>query len=107
VIAAKSGSNWSCRVAVRDISKERPFPVELVTDDPMSVVERPDVQLVVEVMGGLEPARSLVIAALEAGKPVVSANKELIAAEGPACSGPRPTPASPSCSKPLSEEASR
>jgi homoserine dehydrogenase len=84
VIAAKSGIELELiRVAVRDTSKERPFPVELVSDDPMSVVNDPNVQLVVEVMGGLEPARSLVIAALEAGKPVVSANKELIAAEGP------------------------
>lgn len=84
VIAAKSGIELELvRVAVRDISKARPFPKDLLTDDPMGVISDPDVHLVVEVMGGLEPARSLVIAALEAGKPVVSANKELIAAEGP------------------------
>ena len=84
VISAKSGIELELiRVAVRDLEKARPFPAELVTDDAMSVVTDPDVQLVVEVMGGLEPALSLVMAALEAGKPVVSANKELIAAEGP------------------------
>jgi homoserine dehydrogenase len=84
IIAAKSGIELELvRVAVRDIAKERPFPKELLTDDPMTLVDDPDIQLIVEVMGGLEPARSLVIAALEAGKPVVSANKELIAAEGP------------------------
>jgi homoserine dehydrogenase len=84
VIASKSGIELELiRVAVRDASKARPFPAELVSDDPMAVVSDPNVQLVVEVMGGLEPARALVIAALEAGKPVVSANKELIAAEGP------------------------
>ena len=84
VIASKSGIELELiRVAVRDASKARPFPAELVSDDPMAVVSDPSVQLVVEVMGGLEPARSLVMAALEAGKPVVSANKELIAAEGP------------------------
>ena len=84
VIAAKSGIELELvRVAVRDTGKARPFPRELVTDDPMRVVADPGVQLVVEVMGGLEPAKSLVMAALEAGKPVVTANKELIAAEGP------------------------
>jgi homoserine dehydrogenase len=84
-ITAKSGIELELvRVAVRDMSKPRPFSSDLLTDDPMSVVEDPDVQLVVEVMGGLDPARSLVLAALEAGKPVVTANKELIAAEGPA-----------------------
>ncbi|HSJ27391.1 MAG TPA: homoserine dehydrogenase [Acidimicrobiia bacterium] len=83
-ITAKSGIELELvRVAVRDLSKPRPFSSDLLTDDPMSVVDDPDVQLVVEVMGGLEPARSLVLAALEAGKPVVTANKELIAAEGP------------------------
>ena len=83
-ITSKSGIELELiRVAVRDVKKPRPFPSELVTDDPMSVISDPRVQLVVEVMGGLEPAGSLVIAALEAGKPVVSANKELIAAEGP------------------------
>lgn len=84
VIAAKSGIELELvKVAVRDTAKARPFPTELLTDDPMTVVTDPDVHLVVELMGGLEPARTLVLAALEAGKPVVTANKELIAADGP------------------------
>ena len=84
VIASKSGIELDLvKVAVRDTAKARPFPADLVTTDAMSVVTDPDTQLVVELMGGLEPARSLVLSALEAGKPVVTANKELIAAEGP------------------------
>ena len=84
IIAAKSGIELELvRVAVRDMAKARPFPAGLTTDDPMAVIADPDVHLVVEVMGGLDPAGSLVLAALEAGKPVVSANKELIAANGP------------------------
>ena len=84
VIAAKSGIELELvKVAVRDPMKERPFPRELLTTDPMDVVNDPGVHLVVEVMGGLDPARDLVLAALEAGKPVVTANKELIAADGP------------------------
>jgi homoserine dehydrogenase len=84
VIAAKSGIELELiKVAVRDTVKDRPFPKELLTTDPMEVVNDPGVHLVVEVLGGLVPARDLVLAALEAGKPVVTANKELIAADGP------------------------
>src|SRR5690606_15797598 len=84
-IQAKTGLDLKLvRVAVRDISKGRPFPAEYVTDRPEDVVNDPEVGLVVELMGGMEPARSLVLAALEAGKPVVTANKQLVAAEGPA-----------------------
>lgn len=84
-IQAKTGIDLHVRrIAVRDPAKPRAFhvPAELVTDDPGLVVDDPDVQLVVEVMGGKDPAGSLVHAALEAGKPVVTANKELIAAHG-------------------------
>jgi homoserine dehydrogenase len=73
------------RVAVRDPAKQRSFdlPEGVVTSDPRQVVSDPSVQLIVETMGGREPAGDLVLAALEAGKPVVTANKELIAARGP------------------------
>jgi homoserine dehydrogenase len=54
-----------------------------VTADPARVVGDPTVELVVEVMGGRHPAGDLVLTALEAGKPVVTANKELIAFRGP------------------------
>ncbi len=72
------------RVAIRSLGKSRAFPIPdaIVTTDPRDVVEDPAVQLVVEVMGGLEPAGELVLTALKAGKPVVTANKELVAARG-------------------------
>jgi homoserine dehydrogenase len=72
------------QAAVRDA--ERPRPVKLsdgvLTTDPNSVVSNPQVDVVVEVMGGIEPARTLILEALERGKPVVTANKELIANAG-------------------------
>jgi homoserine dehydrogenase len=72
------------RVAVRDL--KRPRPVELaaalLTTDPEAVVDDPAVDIVVEVMGGLEPARSLILRAIAAGKPVVTANKAVIARYG-------------------------
>jgi homoserine dehydrogenase len=73
------------RVAVRSPGKGRPFtlPSDRLTDRPWEVVEDPTVNLIVEVMGGRDPAFDLVRGALERGKPVVTANKELIAARGP------------------------
>ena len=70
-------------VGVRDCTKVRDgIDPALITDDLESLVGRPDVDVVVELIGGLEPARSLIVQALKAGKAVVSANKELIAREG-------------------------
>lgn len=84
-VTAKTGLDLEvCRVAVRDLTRDRPWiPTELITDDVMSLVADDEVALVVEMMGGLEPAGELVIEALRAGKPVVTANKELVAARGP------------------------
>jgi homoserine dehydrogenase len=70
------------RALVRDVSKSRPGPAERYTDNGEQVATADDVDLVVEVMGAVEPARSLILDALKAGKPVVTANKELIAAVG-------------------------
>lgn len=72
------------RVAVRNLDKERsvPVPRESFTNDPQQVVDDPDVQILVEVMGGIEPARSLLLDAMRKGKHIVSANKELIATLG-------------------------
>ena len=72
-------------VAVRrpEVVREVDVPPELVTTDAMGLVTRPDVDLVVEVIGGIEPARSLILAALESGKSVVTANKALLAEDGP------------------------
>lgn len=84
-ISAKTGLELVVRaVAVRDLKKARIFdiPPDLLTDQPAAVVDRPDVDIVVEVLGGLQPAGDLVLRALESAKPVVTANKELVAARG-------------------------
>jgi homoserine dehydrogenase len=72
------------RVAVRDPARPRPveLPAELITTSPEAVVDDPAVEIVVEVMGGLEPARSLILRAIAACKPVVTANKAVIARHG-------------------------
>ena len=72
------------RIAVRNTAIDRDVPVAdgAFTTDAAAVVCDPDVDVVVEVMGGVEPARELVRAALSAGKPVVTANKELLANHG-------------------------
>lgn len=70
------------RIAVRDAAKHRGMPKELLTEDPATVVQDPSVDVVVEVIGGLEPARTLILDALKGGKPVVTANKELVATVG-------------------------
>lgn len=85
-IAAKTGLRFDVRrIGVRDAKRTRDFPVSegVLTEDPFEVVADPTVDLIVEVMGGQDPAGDLVLAAIEAGKPVVTANKELIAARGP------------------------
>jgi homoserine dehydrogenase len=72
------------RVAVRSTSRERPveFAPGVLTSDAESVVTDPDIDVVVEVIGGIEPARSLVLDALKSGKPVITGNKELLANVG-------------------------
>src|SRR5688500_20387069 len=72
------------RVAVRDGERPRevPVPKEVFTTDAAAVVSDPEIQVVVEVMGGVEPARSLILDALANGKSVVTANKELLANHG-------------------------
>ena len=69
-------------VAVRDASKPRPsIPTDLLSDDPMAVATS-GVDIVVELMGGIEPARSCILAAMAAGSSVVTANKALLAEDG-------------------------
>lgn len=71
------------RIAVRDLAKERAgVPRDLLTDDPASVVDDPCVDVIAEVMGGIEPARSLLLRAIEHGKSVVTANKALLSTCG-------------------------
>jgi len=73
-------------VKVADIDWERdrgiPLPVDIMTRDAWEVVRDPDISVVVELMGGDEPARSLILGALEMGKDVVTANKALLAVHG-------------------------
>ena len=72
------------RVAVRDPARERdvPLPPEAFVTHPMAVVEDPDIDIVCELIGGIEPAGSLILAAFDREKPVVTANKELLATRG-------------------------
>jgi homoserine dehydrogenase len=84
-IAARTGLRLRVgRVAVRSTSKERAVSLapELLTTDAHAVVTDPDIDLVVEVIGGIEPARELISTALKGHKPVVTANKELLANVG-------------------------
>ncbi|MFL5791840.1 MAG: homoserine dehydrogenase [Actinomycetota bacterium] len=72
------------RVAVRDVARRRdvPLAMDVFTADAMSIVDDPDIDVVVELLGGLAPAQELVERALRSGTPVVTGNKELIAAAG-------------------------
>ncbi|MCU1462423.1 MAG: homoserine dehydrogenase [Acidimicrobiales bacterium] len=84
-IAARTGLELHVtRVAVRNLTKERDvvLPDGVLTHDAAAIVDDADVDVVVEVIGGIEPARALVLAALEAKKPVVTGNKELLANVG-------------------------
>jgi len=71
-------------IAVRRVGHRRSAAIDrsLLTADPHALATRPDVDIVVEVIGGIEPARSLLLAALKGGKPVVTANKALLAENG-------------------------
>jgi homoserine dehydrogenase len=64
------------------LPREVEVPEHLLTTDAMGLVTRDDIDLVVEVIGGIEPARSLILAALEGGASVVTANKALLAEDG-------------------------
>jgi len=71
-------------IAVRDVERARAagLPAGLVTDAPAHLVAAADTDIVVELIGGDEPARTLIAAALQAGKPVVTANKHVLAHHG-------------------------
>ncbi|MDW3219329.1 MAG: homoserine dehydrogenase [Acidimicrobiales bacterium] len=85
-IADRRGVDLSIRrVAVRDLTKARDVDIDpaAFTDDAGAVVEADDVDLVVELIGGVDLPRDLVARALAAGKPVVTGNKALLATHGP------------------------
>ncbi|MCA9176460.1 MAG: homoserine dehydrogenase, partial [Planctomycetales bacterium] len=73
------------RVVVRDVAKAREadLPAGVLTDDLNKVLDDPEIEVVAQVIGGLEPARTIMLQLLEAGKDVVTANKALLAEHGP------------------------
>jgi len=84
-IEARTGVQLTVsRVAVRNLSRVRQIEIDpgQLTNDADDIVADPDIDLVVEVIGGIEPARELISTALRGGKPVVTANKELLANVG-------------------------
>lgn len=79
-LAARIGAPLELRgVAVRQVSDDRTVPVGMLTDNVEELVSRDDVDIVVELMGPVEPARKAILTALEHGKSVVTANKALLA----------------------------
>jgi homoserine dehydrogenase len=72
------------QASARDLKKERPCPTKdiKITQDPFEIVNNPDIDVVVELIGGYELAKDLVLKAIENGKHVVTANKALIAVHG-------------------------
>jgi homoserine dehydrogenase len=84
-IATRTGTRLEiARVAVRSLTRKRPVHLDesVLTREAAEVVADPSIDVVVEVIGGIEPARELILAAMAAGKPVVTANKELLANHG-------------------------
>ena len=71
------------RAAVRDLSRDRGVDAALLTADARSIVRADDVDVVIELIGGEEPARTLIAEALDRRKPVVTANKRVVAWHGP------------------------
>lgn len=72
------------KVAVRDLKKAREISPDCeITDNPQDVVNDPEIEVLVEVMGGDQPALDLITKAIESGKHVVTANKEVLAKNGP------------------------
>lgn len=79
-LAARIGAPLELRgVAVRRVAADRGVPLEMLTDNVEDLVSREDVDIVVELMGPVEPARKAILTALEHGKSVVTANKALLA----------------------------
>jgi homoserine dehydrogenase len=84
-IAMRAGCRVEvARVAVRDLDRERgvPVPRDAFTTDAEAIVDDPEIDVVCEVLGGIEPAKALMLRALTNGRSVVTANKELLATEG-------------------------
>ena len=85
-LASRAGAELELvKVAVRDTSVKREgISSNLITEDSQSVVNDPSIDLIIEVMGGISPAKELILTALKNGKSVVTANKALLAKDGAA-----------------------
>ena len=72
------------KIAVRDATRDRgvAIPAGVLTTNPSQVIDDPNIDIVIELIGGYEPARELILAAIARGKHVVTANKALLAADG-------------------------
>jgi homoserine dehydrogenase len=83
-LAVRTGARLEVAgIAVRRLSHPRPgIDPALLTSDAMDLATRPDIDIVIEVVGGIEPARSVLLAAMKTGKSVVTANKALLAEHG-------------------------
>ena len=84
-MAARTGLELEItRIAVRSTAKDRGLRIDpsVFCTDAADIVTDPEIDIVVEVIGGIEPARSLLHEAIAAGKPVVTGNKELLANHG-------------------------
>lgn len=81
---AKTGMNLEIvAVLVRNVNKPREgIDQEILTDDWKKILEDDEIEIVIEVMGGIEPSRTMILEALRAGKNVVTANKDLLAEHG-------------------------
>ena len=83
-LAARSGAHLElAAIAVRDLSLKRPgIDPALLTTDAESIVNDPSIDIIIELAGGIEPARSLILTAFKNKKSVVTANKALLAKHG-------------------------
>lgn len=82
--AARSGATLTlAKVAVKNVSVKREHvPSSIITDDALSLVNDPSIDIIIEVMGGIEPARELLLTAIKNGKSVITANKALLGLHG-------------------------
>ena len=83
-LTSRAGANLELvKVAVKNINTKRDgISSSLLTDDAKSVVNDPEIDLIIEVIGGISPAKELILAAIKNGKSVVTANKALLAQAG-------------------------
>ena len=76
---------WLEKAVVRDLKRDRgcELPKDVLTDQLQAVIDDPEIEVVAQLIGGLEPARTIMLQLLESGKDVVTANKALLAEHGP------------------------